>query len=212
MFNILMTADFFDTIFMYLLSEDNYISNYIINSLYSESKKKNYILYHLPKNSFESTLMEQILCEYFLEKPRNQGKILSCLLILFIEISRAVGPEDQKAIKQKHSKIQNEVFDYLKQHYKDATLQSVAKHMCFHPNYLSSLLKAETGRGFKDILIDIRMTEAANLLRNTNRKIEEITSDIGYANETYFYKCFRQKYGISPYNYRKAQKSLKKEQ
>ena len=61
MFNILMTADFFDTIFMYLLSEDNYISNYIINSLYSESKKKNYILYHLPKNSFESTLMEQIL-------------------------------------------------------------------------------------------------------------------------------------------------------
>lgn len=212
MFNILMTADFFDTIFMYLLSEDNYISNYIINSLYSESKKKNYILYHLPKNSFESTLMEQILCEYFLEKPRNQGKILSCLLILFIEISRAVGPEDQKAIKQKHSKIQNEVFDYLKQHYKDTTLQSVAKHMCFHPNYLSSLLKAETGRGFKDILIDIRMTEAANLLRNTNRKIEEITSDIGYANETYFYKCFRQKYGISPYNYRKAQKNLKKEQ
>ena len=152
------------------------------------------------------------LCEYFLEKPRNQGKILSCLLILFIEISRAVGPEDQKAIKQKHSKIQNEVFDYLKQHYKDVTLQSVAKHMCFHPNYLSSLLKAETGRGFKDILIDIRMTEAANLLRNTNRKIEEITSDIGYANETYFYKCFRQKYGISPYNYRKAQKNLKKEQ
>ena len=133
-------------------------------------------------------------------------------MILFIEISRAVGPEDQKAIKQKHSKIQNEVFDYLKQHYKDVTLQSVAKHMCFHPNYLSSLLKAETGRGVKDILIDIRMTEAANLLRNTNRKIEEITSDIGYANETYFYKCFRQKYGISPYNYRKAQKNLKKEQ
>ena len=52
MFNILMTADFFDTIFMYLFSEDKYISNYIINSLYSESKKKNYIFYHLPEGSF----------------------------------------------------------------------------------------------------------------------------------------------------------------
>ena len=40
MFNILMTADFFDTIFMYLFSEDKYISNYISNSMYSESKKK----------------------------------------------------------------------------------------------------------------------------------------------------------------------------
>ena len=70
MFNILMTADFFDTIFMYLFSDDNYISNYIINSLYSESKKKNYIYYHIPEHSFVEQLMEQIICEYFLENPR----------------------------------------------------------------------------------------------------------------------------------------------
>lgn len=85
MFNILMTADFFDTIFMYLFSDDNYISNYIINSLYSESKKKNYIYYHIPEHSFVEQLMEQIICEYFLENPCNKGKMISCLCILFIK-------------------------------------------------------------------------------------------------------------------------------
>ena len=42
------------------------------------------------------------------------------------------------------------------------------------------------------------MAEASNLLCKTDRKIEEISSEIGYANEGYFYKCFKQKYGESP--------------
>lgn len=212
MFNILMTADFFDTIFMYLFSDDNYISNYIINSLYSESKKKNYIYYHIPEYSFVEQLMEQIICEYFLENPRNKGKMISCLCILFIEISRATEQNDEETIRKNNSKIQKDVVEYLKEHYKDATLQSVAKHMCFHPNYLSTLLKMETGRGFKDILLDIRMKEAEKLLRKTDAKIEDIVEQIGYANESYFYKCFRQKYGESPFKYRKNHKELKKEQ
>lgn len=212
MFNILMTADFFDTIFMYLFSDDNYISNYIINSLYSESNKKNYIYYHIPEHSFVEQLMEQIICEYFLENPRNKGKMISCLCILFIEISRATEQNDEETIRKNNSKIQKDVVEYLKEHYKDATLQSVAKHMCFHPNYLSTLLKMETGRGFKDILLDIRMKEAEKLLRKTDAKIEDIVEQIGYANESYFYKCFRQKYGESPFKYRKNHKELKKEQ
>ena len=212
MFNILMTADFFDTIFMYLFSEDKYISKYIINSLYSESKKKNYIFYHLPEGSFEEKVMEQLICEYFLEEQKNIGKITACLLLLFTEISRAVGAEDEAVITQKSIKIQKEVIEYLKKNYRNATLNSVAKELCFHPNYLSALLKMEGNRGFKDILFDIRMAEASNLLCKTDRKIEEISSEIGYANEGYFYKCFKQKYGESPDNYRKKHKNLNKRQ
>lgn len=207
MFNILMTADFFDTIFMYLFSEDTYISNYIINSLHSQSKKKNYIFYHLPEDSFEERIMEQIICEYFMEEQKNMGKITACLILLFTEISRAVGKADEKTIKQNNSKIQQEVIEYLKKHYRDATLNSVAKELCFHPNYLSSLLKSETNKGFKELLFDIRMAEAANLLCRTDMKIDEIAAEIGYANEGYFYKCFKQRYGESPYNYRKKHRS-----
>ena len=151
--------------------------------------------------------VEQIICEYFMEEQKNMGKITACLILLFTEISRAVGKADEKTIKQNNSKIQSEVIEYLKKHYRDATLNSVAKELCFHPNYLSSLLKAETNKGFKDLLFDIRMTEAANLLCRTDMKIDEIAAEIGYANEGYFYKCFKQRYGESPYNYRKKHRS-----
>lgn len=43
-------------------------------------------------------------------------------------------------------------------------------------------------------------------------KIDEIAAEIGYANEGYFYKCFKQRYGESPYNYRKNIEVLNKGQ
>ena len=157
-------------------------------------------------------LWNNLFASIFWKNKKNIGKITACLLLLFTEISRAVGAEDEEVITQKSIKIQKEVIEYLKKNYRNATLNSVAKELCFHPNYLSSLLKMEGNRGFKDILFDIRMAEASNLLCKTDRKIEEISSEIGYANEGYFYKCFKQKYGESPDNYRKKHKNLNKKQ
>ena len=51
------------------------------------------------------------------------------------------------------------------------------------------------------------MTEAANLLCRTDMKIDEIAAEIGYANEGYFYKCFKQRNRESPNNYRKKHRS-----
>ena len=98
-------------------------------------------------------LWKQLICEYFLEEQKNIGKITACLLLLFTEISRAVGAEDEAVITQKSIKIQKEVIEYLKKNYRNATLNSVAKELCFHPNYLSALLKMDGNRGFKDICL-----------------------------------------------------------
>lgn len=98
------------------------------------------------------------------KNQKNMGKITACLILLFTEISRAVGKADEKTIKQNNSKIQQEVIEYLKKHYRDATLNSVAKELCFHPNYLSSLLKSETNKGFKELLFDIRMARSGKFI------------------------------------------------
>ena len=52
-----MTEEFFDTVFMYLLSEDNYISNYIVNSFYSEKKLRRHLLFHLEDEPFLEALL-----------------------------------------------------------------------------------------------------------------------------------------------------------
>lgn len=209
-FNLIMTEEFFDTVFMYLLADDNYISNYIINSFYSEKKQRRYLICHLESGKFLDGLVEQIICEYYSEDGGSEGKIISCLVILFTELSRImVNIDNDEMIEHKISEVSRELVEYLKEHYRDANLQTAAEYLHFHPNYLCNLLKKETGKTFKEYVTDIRMMEAGKLLQNTDWKIGQIAETVGYATEGYFYYQFKQKYQLPPKKYRQKYKKLK---
>ena len=47
-----------------------------------------------------------------------------------------------------------------------------------------------------------RLSQAAWLLRNTERNVDEIARAVGYENMTYFHRLFRDRYGQSPRAYR----------
>lgn len=205
-FNLLLTEKFFDNVFMSLLEDDNYISNYIINSFYSENKQKRFLILHFEPGGFMDEVMEQIICEYYSWEICNMGKIKGCLAILFTELSRMAMDVDSREIPQKMSQTQADLRKYLQENYQNVTLQSAAEHMHFHPNYLSSLVKKETGKNFTEYVTEIRMSKAADLLMDTEWKVEGIASEIGYANEGYFYRQFRQKYKMTPKEYRKKYK------
>lgn len=201
--NILLTSQKFDSVFMHLLSDDNYISNFIINSFYSDNKTKKYMIHEIEQNSFLESVLINLICEYYSDSIRCESKINGCLLLLFTELSRAFNKPSEIKIKKKHSKIKEDIMEYLKNQYKDTSLLKAAEHFHFHPNYLSSLVKKEFGKNFKDLLIDIRMVEAAKMLRTTNKKINIIVDEIGYSNEAYFYRQFKDKYNMTPFEYRK---------
>jgi len=40
------------------------------------------------------------------------------------------------------------------------------------------------------------------LLKNTNMTIEEIASNVGYENISFFYRLFKKRYGTSPKKYK----------
>lgn len=201
--NILLTSQKFDSVFMHLLSDDNYISNFIINSFYSDNKTKKYMIHEIEQNSFLESVLINLICEYYSDSIRCESKINGCLLLLFTELSRVFNKPSEIKIKKKHSKIKEDIMEYLKNQYKDTSLLKAAEHFHFHPNYLSSLVKKEFGKNFKDLLIDIRMVEAAKMLRTTNKKINIIVDEIGYSNEAYFYRQFKDKYNMTPFEYRK---------
>ncbi|WP_420489987.1 cupin domain-containing protein [Neobacillus vireti] len=62
--NIILTPEFFNGIFMHLLSDDNYISNFIINSFYSKSKAQNFLIHHIKDDSVIKIILENLLFEY----------------------------------------------------------------------------------------------------------------------------------------------------
>ena len=46
------------------------------------------------------------------------------------------------------------------------------------------------------------MSQAAWLLRNTDKKVDEISFSVGYENVSYFHRLFTARFGMSPKKYR----------
>lgn len=70
------------------------------------------------------------------------------------------------------------------------------------PNYLSDLLKKETGMNTKDHIQHHLIEEAKNILLGTNKSISEIAYELGFEYPQYFSKLFKQKTGNTPQEFR----------
>ena len=66
--------------------------------------------------------------------------------------------------------------------------------------------KTNYGQTPADRIKDIRLEKACSLLVDTALSITEITEKIGICNYNYFSKIFKQKYGVTPTEYRKKAK------
>lgn len=98
--------------------------------------------------------------------------------------------------------------EYIRQNYQDnITLSSLAEHLSANASYLSRLLKKEVGNNFVDILANMRITVAKQLLDEGGR-VNEVGSQVGYSDYTYFYQVFKRIEGISPSEYKKKGKKI----
>ncbi len=102
--------------------------------------------------------------------------------------------------------LPTEVKNYIESRLSDdVSLDDVAMHFAFSGNYLSHLLKRETGESFRDILSRLRMERAGHLLRSTKMFVYEVADRVGYHDVAYFSRLFRKHYGISPGEYRQGE-------
>lgn len=76
----------------------------------------------------------------------------------------------------------------------------IAEQMHYSSNYLSHLIKQETGISLEDMLISMRIEKACQLLRSGMR-VQEAAMSVGYDNLAHFSRLFKQKKGCSPRQY-----------
>lgn len=114
-----------------------------------------------------------------------------------LERELSVNEESAKSFIVKQ--VQEIVANNLSQ---DTTVKTIADRVFLHPVYLSKVFKAETGESLSEWIIGMKMERALYLLKNTNKKIYEITSELGYQNPQYFSKTFKKYYGMTPQEFR----------
>ena len=77
-----------------------------------------------------------------------------------------------------------------------------AEQLFLSPNYLSDLLKKETGKNAQDHIHYYLIEEAKNNLLNTNDSVNEIAYKLGFEYHQYFSKLFKSKTGMTAVEYR----------
>lgn len=72
-------------------------------------------------------------------------------------------------------------------------------------SYFSQCFKQITGKTYTDYLRDIRMERAKEYLKGTTHTIQWIAENVGYRDEKYFSRLFREHIGMLPSDYRQSQ-------
>ena len=76
-------------------------------------------------------------------------------------------------------------------------LDVIAEKFHMTPEYLGNLFAKETGITFSNYLRQVRMEKAKELLTGTDMKIYEVACAVGYPDQKYFSKVFKEYVGVS---------------
>lgn len=92
---------------------------------------------------------------------------------------------------------------YIAEHIsEELSRKEVADIVYLNPDYLSKLLKKETGLSFSEYVMDCRISLAKMLLKATEKSIQEIAGMTGFNSASYFSKIFKQETGVTPAAFR----------
>lgn len=98
---------------------------------------------------------------------------------------------------------------YIDLHFSEnPCIEETAAYVGFSVSHFSRLFKQNTGITYSAYLCMVKLQHSMTLLVHSNRSIEDIAITCGFSDASYLCHIFKQKYGISPSNYRKLNKSL----
>lgn len=110
-------------------------------------------------------------------------------------------PEEASTAPKKLSVA--EVKEYLEQHYAEKiTLDELSKQFFINKYYLTRVFKEQFGQSITAYLTSLRITHAKQLLRFSEKSVEEIGLECGLGQLHYFSRVFKEVEGVPPSIYR----------
>lgn len=86
------------------------------------------------------------------------------------------------------------------------SLADVARRVSRSPSYLTSTIKRLTGRTVLEWITERRLAEARRLLVETDQPVALVAQAVSYLDADYFTRLFRRSHGITPAEWRRAQR------
>lgn len=204
--NILIKKEFFDWMFLSQIAYNDLISDFIVKALYGKENIKQYIHFKTSENDRVWDYMLQILMEYYEQRNGMETAIRAYMLLLFNELLRDYERYLSSQITCNiDTTISLEILNYIKNNFRDMNLKKMSEYFSYNSDYIGKLVKKVTGKNLKVLIIEQRMAQAKYLLKNTDLPVTDIITEVGCTNISYFYKQFKDRFEVTPDEFRKRE-------
>lgn len=203
--NFIVLPEFFD-IPLQMIGRQNILADFLVGTLRQNNPIPQYLNFQLGGQQAISNLMENmitsIICGNQNEEVINQYSMGLVFLYLINHMDRLSAQSSQSY----EDIIIQATTKYIDSNYKTASLSCIAEDFKQPLPTLSRLIKKSTGYTFQELLMRKRFQKAVMFLVETELPVEEIAVNIGYENQSYFYRQFKKRYDMTPNEYRKLHK------
>lgn len=155
------------------------------------------------REEIEDVCRQMVLAVNNQNLPLLKLKTLEILAMISDEglLSRSASPV---YLSQKNAQLAKDVRERISQNLSiHITLSQLSEELHTSPTAIKSAFKSVYGESIREHMKTLRLQEAQHLIRETEKPMSEITGLVGYSNPGHFAVAFREKFSITPSEYRK---------
>ncbi len=202
--NFMVLPEFFDTA-QEMLDKGNVISQFLLSAMRREGGEGQYLHFKAAPLLPVQNLAENMIWSLLKRQPDRRRTNQFTMGLLFLELVNHGETLEAGGPSGGRDQAVMEALAYIQSNYRTASLTALANQMNLPDYALSKLIKTETGSTFKELLQQKRLHQAARLIRETDLPVSDVITLVGYDNTSYFYRVFREEFGLTPREYHQSQ-------
>lgn len=202
--NFIIKPEFFDVAFD-MMEEENVLRKFLVSTLCNDTEEATYLMFNVADILPVQNLVENLVWSVVNKQSNNRNINQTTMGLLFLQLMNYLDrlvSDDSASGNVAENKMSFETLKYIEERYKDGTLSELADKLHMSTYSLSRHIKQSTGYNFTELLQIKRFNKAVQLLVETDLSVAEIISAVGYDNTSYFFRVFKEKYGVSPKKFR----------
>lgn len=186
-----------------LITEDGSIlRHFIAGAVLGNHSVADYLHFRLQDILPARNLLENMIWSLMVGKKCRQEINQVTMSMLIMELLHDADQVKSYDTVRYEEQIALTAHQYLENNYSTATLEEFCLTVMQPTYYVSRLFKRYYQMTFTECLQLIRLCRAANCLTASCKPVEEIIQEIGYENSSYFHRLFKERYGLTPKQYR----------
>ena len=176
-----------------------------MNSFFSATEP-----FDIPCDSKLAFLFEELDNSFDVNNRLSDEVSISVITLIFCHIFKNHGTSSAPDFTSRNENYLVKIDDIINAFQSDITLSTLADALHLSTKQTTRILQKNYKKKLSEIMIEKRLSVAAELLLRTNKTVSEIVEYVNFPSERYFYSQFKKVYGCTPLKYKKQniEKSL----